>query len=104
MSYYGPNRRIHRVFVTRNTEYHLRREVCVGVRDRCSGDWLDSHMAIQKPLCGAIRFDQGSVMPNTGQPKVGESLYFHDDNIDVVTSTLIAVERPPKSIVEYYAA
>ena len=29
MSYEGPERRIHRVFVTRNTEYHVRQDRCV---------------------------------------------------------------------------
>jgi hypothetical protein len=40
MGYLGKERRIHRIFVTRNSEYHVRRNVCVGVRDRRSGEWL----------------------------------------------------------------
>ena len=45
MGYLGKERRIHRIFVTRNSEYHVRRNVCVGVRDRRSGEWLAGHMA-----------------------------------------------------------
>ena len=30
-------RRIHKVYVTRNTEYHVRRNVCIAVLDRKSG-------------------------------------------------------------------
>ena len=37
MGYQGPDRRIHRVFVTRNTEYHVRAGVCVAVRDLRGG-------------------------------------------------------------------
>ncbi len=29
----GSERRIHRVFVTKNTEYHVRWQTCVAVRD-----------------------------------------------------------------------
>lgn len=104
MAYQGEERRVHRVFVTRNTEYHTRANVCVAVRDRSSGEWLERHMALLKPLCGSIRFDNGAVMPNTGMPRLGDSLYFHDLTLDVVTSTLVAVERPPKSVVIAYAA
>jgi len=34
MGYLGKEGRIHGVFVTRNREYHVRRKVCVGVRER----------------------------------------------------------------------
>ncbi len=103
MAYKGPERRIHHVYVTKNTEYHTRRGVCVGVRDRDSGSWLPNHLAMEKPLCGAIRFLKGSLRPNTGTPCLGESLYFHGGDMDLVTSTLVAVERPAKDVVEGYA-
>lgn len=103
MDYQGPERRIHKVYVTRNTEYHTKANICVGVRDRMSGEWLDRHIALQKPLCGSIRFNNGGVMPNSGEPRLGDSLYFHDRVLDVVTSTLESVERPPKSTVAAYA-
>ena len=102
MAYKGPERRIHKVFVTRNREYHTRENVCVGVKDRSSGDWVKGHLALQRNLCGAIRFTKGGLLPNTGMPKPGESLYFHGDDIDVVTSTLVTIERPPKKVVESY--
>ena len=37
MRYSGADRRVHQVFVTRNTEYHVRSGLCVGVRDRRTG-------------------------------------------------------------------
>jgi hypothetical protein len=103
MAYQGPERRIHEVYVTKNTEYHTRRGICVGVRDRDTGEWLLSHMAMDKPLCGAIKFLQGGLRPNLGKPLPGESLYFHGGDLDLVTSTLVTVERPQKDIVARYA-
>ena len=102
MAYNGPERRIHKVFVTRNTEYHIRRNVCVGVRDRSSGRWIKQHLAVSKKLCGALRIGDGGVRPNLGTPEPGESLYFHGDETDVVTSALEEIHRPPKSIVQTY--
>ncbi len=55
-SYPGPERRVHRMYVTRNTEYHFRGEVCVAVRDRKTGRWLDSHLAVNRRLTGGVRF------------------------------------------------
>ena len=43
-----PERRRHRVYVTRNTEYHFRDGFCVAVRDRRSGDFLQGHLAVQR--------------------------------------------------------
>src|SRR5262245_61770441 len=87
MPYNGPDRRIHRVFVTRNTEYHVRRETCVGVRDRQTGMWLQRHFAINLPVAGAIRFfDTGAMSTNPGLPQVGESMYFEASGRDLVTS------------------
>lgn len=34
MGHTGPERRIRKVYVTRNTEYHLRRDLCIAVRRR----------------------------------------------------------------------
>jgi hypothetical protein len=102
MAYKGPERRIHKVFVTKNREYHTRENVCVGVRDRSSGSWMKGHLALRRNLCGAIKFTKGGLLPNTGLPKPGESLYFHGGEIDVVTSTLVKVERPKKTTLKLY--
>lgn len=103
MRYSGKDRRIHRVFVTRNTEYHIRRDLCVGVRDRRSGEWLRSHLALRTKVSGALRFTpEGGIRPNMGAPMVGDSLFFQSAGRDVVTSTVISVERPQKTIVESY--
>ncbi len=102
MAYQGPERRIHKVFVTKNTEYHTRDDVCVGVRDRKSGKWMRQHLAMSKKLSGALKISRKGIRPNLGFPKAGESLYFHGNDTDVVTSSLVEVGRPIKRIVQTY--
>ncbi|MCA9583434.1 MAG: hypothetical protein KC416_16655 [Myxococcales bacterium] len=106
MGYQGKERRIHKVFVTRNTEYHVRKDTCVGVRDRRSGEWLRGHLALRSRVSGALRFTPtGGIQPNLGSPRVGDSLFFQASGRDLVTSTVIAVDRPEKELaVEYLAA
>ena len=103
MSYPGKERRIHKVFVTRNTEYHVRGAVCVGVRDRRSGEWLRAHLALKSRVSGGLKFHVGGgVLPNAGMPSIGESLFFHAAGRDLVTSTILSVDRPVKDIVQQY--
>ena len=51
-------RRRHRVYVTKNTEYHFRDGFCVAVRDRQSGDFLPGHLALRKRLHGGLKFKE----------------------------------------------
>jgi hypothetical protein len=103
MAYKGPERRIHKVFVTRNSEYHVRAQVCVGVRDRETGAWLRSHFAVERPVIGAIKFfESGALNATPRLPSVGESMYFEDRGRDLVTSAVVAVERPDPDIVTEY--
>ena len=98
-----PERRRHRVYVTRNTEYHFRDGFCVAVRDRRTGDFLPGHLAVRRRLHGGIKFfPNGAIVPNPGEPRAGEALYFAADGRDLVTSPVESVERPPKSIVRAY--
>ena len=103
MGYAGKERRVHKVFVTRNTEYHVRRDQCVGVKDRRTGQWLRAHLALRSRMSGTIRFDRdGGVSPNGGLPKVGDSLFFQSSGRDLVTSAVLSVERPPQQDVHTY--
>jgi hypothetical protein len=103
MPYEGPERRIHKVFVTRNTEYHLKGATCVGVRDRETGEWLQGHFAVERSVVGTIKFfESGAMSATPGLPRVGESMYFEDLGRDLVTSSVVAVERPrPEVVAEY---
>jgi hypothetical protein len=101
MGYRGIERRIHKVFVTHNTEYHLREKECVAVRDRRSGDWVQDHIALCRRAAGAIAFfEEGGVSASARLPDVGEALCF--DGLTLVTSPVLEVERPPKEVVERY--
>lgn len=98
-----PERRRHRVYVTRNTEYHFRDGFCVAVRDRRSGDFLPGHLAIRRRLHGGLKFfHNGAIVPNPGDPTPGEALYFAADGRDLVTSPLERIDRPAKALVEAY--
>jgi hypothetical protein len=89
--------------MTRNTEYHFRDGMCVGVRDRRTGDWLPGHLALRRQLFGSIRFFMnGSILPNPGEPRVGEALFFAQGGRDLITSPLESVERPAKELVAEY--
>jgi hypothetical protein len=101
--YKGPERRRHRVYVTRNTEYHFRDGFCVAVRDRRTGEFLHGHLALKRRVHGGIKFSpDGGIAPNAGEPRAGESLYFASEGRDLVTSALETVERPPREVVSAY--
>lgn len=103
MAYAGPERRIHRVYVTRNTEYHLRKRTCVAVRDRRTGDWIVEHCALRQSLQGAIRFtDGGGLQAKPGEPDLGESICFEGEGRDLVTSAVVSVQRPAHQDVRAY--
>ncbi|HMI85816.1 MAG TPA: hypothetical protein VK550_17085 [Polyangiaceae bacterium] len=101
--YQGTERRRHRVYTTRNTEYHFRDGVCIAVRDRRTGEWLPGHLALRRPLFGGLRFFMnGALLPNPGEPKVGEALFFGEGGRDLITSPLQGVERPSKDLIADY--
>lgn len=104
----GPERRRNRVYRTHNSEYHCRDDVCVGVRDVASGDFLPAHPALGMRMTGGIRFTpDGSVESFSVRgelPHVGESLYFSGGSPDfaVRTSALESVERPPLDALSHF--
>jgi hypothetical protein len=101
--YGGPERRRHRVYVTRNTEYHFRDGLCVAVRDRRTGQFMQGHSALAGRIDAGIKFfDNGAIAPSAGEPRPGESLYFASDGRDLVTSPLEAVGRPARETVSTY--
>jgi hypothetical protein len=101
-TYKGEERRKHRMFVTRNTEYHFRDRTCVAVRDRRTGSWLSAHLALNRRLSGGIRFSIGTRLPSLGDPGVGDALYFGEDGQELVTSLLCSIDRPEKELVTRY--
>jgi hypothetical protein len=102
-AYSGPERRHHTMYVTRNTEYHLRDGICIAVRDRSTGQWLTGHSALRRQLSGAVRFfPNGRAVPSAARPRVGDALYFRSGGRELVTSMLSAIERPGRVAVARY--
>jgi hypothetical protein len=108
MSYQGRDRRRHKVFITRNTEYHFRDEICVAVRDRQAKRFRAAHIALHLKLQGAVKIGQnGGAMPDSDGPRVGAAIYFtrDDDAVgehQIVTSRVERIERPAKQDVLQY--
>ncbi len=97
MSYQGPERRRHRVLVTNHTEYHMRGETCVAVRDLTTGEWVRDHSAVGSRLESALG-GQAWRAAHSGVG-VGDKLYF---SADVLTSPVRAVDRPAREVVPLY--
>ncbi len=92
MHYSGPDRRIHNVFVTRNSEYHVRRDICIAVRANQSRIWTPGHEAVGMQL-------------KYTEPKEyieGTQLVFSSPFTSVQTSPVEGVYRPEFTIYEFY--
>jgi hypothetical protein len=104
----GPERRHHHVYLTLNSEYHCRDDLCVAVRNLQTGEFVDDHPAIGRRLTGAIRFnDDGGIASFSRcgeQPRPGENLYFSSgpSTIGVRTTGVRGIQRPPRKIVQRY--
>ncbi len=106
--YSGPERRRHRVYVTRHHEYHCKDGICVAVRDVTTGAFLPTHAALGRQASGAVRLRSDGCIesiapPETAEP--GERMHFAfdaDDRNDVLTSSLREVGRPPRDVVRMY--
>lgn len=99
-SYQGDERRRHQIYVTQNTEYHVRSGQVVAVRRRGAGGWLPEHAALSMRVVGTVQ--RGSWVPRSGSPQTGDRLYLAHSQNDVVTSPVLAVTRPPKDLVSQY--
>jgi hypothetical protein len=110
MAYKGSDRRRHRVYVTRNTEYHIRDGVCVAVRDRRSRAFRGAHIALNLRMEGGVRiYPSGAMIPNVVSPEEGDAIFFVRQDPDgelkqIVTSRIERVDRPAKTIVALYPA
>jgi len=103
--YSGPERRKHKVFVTRQSEYHLKDKEVIVVRHRRTGIWLKSHEAVKGFLSGSIRFCAQALIPNLGKPRAGDSLCFtNGSQMEIITSPLLEVRRATKDEAALYPA
>jgi hypothetical protein len=108
MGYQGTDRRRHRVYVTRNTEYHLRDGICVAVRDRKSHTFRAAHIALNLKMEGGVRvYPNGAMIPNVETPVEGDAIFFtqvgpEGELKQIVTSRIERVDRPVKTVVALY--
>jgi hypothetical protein len=107
-AYVGPERRRNQVLVTYNSEYHCHDGACVGVRDRRTRGFVLDHPALGKRMAGGMRFSSEGGIEATPPESIfaGEQLCFSscdgDLEHDVITSPLLAVERPSKDLAGRY--
>jgi hypothetical protein len=81
----------------------MRDDLCVGVRDRRTGNWNEVHPAVGNKLEGAIRHPgNGGIVPHEGPPEIGDSVYFRQGANDLITSRLERIDRPPRDALSHY--
>ena len=107
MSYQGAERRKFFSYVTRNTEYHFQEGVCVGVRDRRTGQFLKGHVALGMRLVGGVNMSpNGLRLPKSEKPEIGDALCLTksiESSHQIVTSRIESIERPSKTTVTMYS-
>ena len=81
----------YRVFLTRNSEYHVESLVCVGVRDRRTGHWVQNHPALRRALLNSVAA-AGCLQP-LSMPCLGERLEFDIDGAALRTTTVLDIEE-----------
>lgn len=82
----------YRLFITRNSEYHVRGSICCAVRDRRTGSWLTEHLTLGRPLRDAFTDESGRVRI-ASIPMVGEPLVFVVEGRPLRTSSVLSVEE-----------
>jgi hypothetical protein len=98
-------RRHHKMLVTQNTEYHLRDDVCVGMRSCSDGQWITGAKTLNARLVGAIGSLEDLGANRYSPPEVGKYLLFStSDGEVIITTKLEQIERPPKEAVQHYVA
>jgi hypothetical protein len=98
-------KRRHRMYVTRNTEYHLKDDICVAVRKTTTGDWLMQGKALGARLVGTVTNIpcKCNRFTTTLFPEIGDNLLLLSAaGQDIVTTRVRSIERPPKKALKYY--
>lgn len=92
------------LYVTHNTEYHTRDGVCIGVRDRRTGQWVAQHRALGHKMSGALHTPRSpEEFPFRREPEPGDQVVFDNGKKHhVITSELERVTRPPRELVNVY--
>ncbi|MFO0761988.1 MAG: hypothetical protein U0359_36445 [Byssovorax sp.] len=103
MEHQGADRRRRRVYITRNTEYHVKDGICVAIRDRGSQVVRSEKLRRELRLTGSAKiFANGALLHDGKLPRVGRALCFRyvDDGGReryLVTSPVEQIGRPSMS-------
>ncbi len=107
MGFQGVERRRYFTYITRNTEYHLHDGICVAVRDRRTGQFLEGHVAVGMQLIGGVDISpRGMRLPTSVKPAVGDALCMTksiESSHQIVTSRVQAIGRPSSETVKMYS-
>ncbi len=76
------------IFLTKNTEYHLRDRFCFEIRDRRTGKAVGDHAALHRELAGSVRFLEDEVSIRAGLPAPGDAMCFRGD---LITSPVLDI-------------
>jgi len=96
-------RRRHKVYITQNTEYHLRNDTCVGIKSCRDGSWIRDNKVLMARLVGAVDSVGELAEHRCGMPEVGKYLLFLSDEGElIVTTKLENIDRPFKDAVINY--
>lgn len=82
------------VYATRNTEYHLRGDICVAVRDRGTLAWLDASRVLGQRVTCMVVSVRGRLRKHALSSRIGSCLWF--DSIQAMTSSIRLI-RPATS-------
>ena len=97
----GPDCRHHKLFVTRNTEYHVRDGRVIAVRKRGeSGSGRRRTPRSGSSSRGIWKEIRSCRSPASRTP--GDRMYLAEGQREVFTTTVVAKERPPRETVEAY--
>jgi hypothetical protein len=88
-----------KLYLTYRTQYLVIHDLCVGVRDRRTSQWLPLHAAACAQLLGPLRPDDGTLVPTVG-PRVGERLCLGIQPRQLITGPVIAIEEATPAMVD----
>ena len=86
-----------KLYLTHRSEYLVLRDLCVGVRDRGSGEWLTLHAAACSQLLGSLSAADARPLP-AARVRIGERLCLYAVARRIVSGPIVAVEQPSPSL------
>lgn len=83
-----------KLYLTYRSEYLVLRDLCVGVRDRGTGQFWPLHSAACAHVLGPVGASAAAPLP-AAPPKIGERLCLYATARRIVTGPIVAIEPAP---------